>query len=98
MFLCDDNFTVARKRVCPEHKGERLLPSEESVEKFQIDLRLTKKGCEKIVTKYTGQNAFCPRCSTQLHLSCSHCQNEVHAGDVYCPYCGKVLETSSVAR
>jgi predicted RecB family nuclease len=59
----DRVVTVARKRVCPKHKGERLLPSEESVEKFQIDLRFTKKGFKKIITKYTGQNAFCPQCN-----------------------------------
>jgi predicted RecB family nuclease len=59
----DRVVTVARKRVCPRHKGERLLPSEESVEKFQIDLRFTKKGCKEIVTKYMGSKAFCPKCN-----------------------------------
>src|SRR5262249_35572678 len=31
-------------------------------EAFQIDLRLTKKGCKKIILKYTGEKMLCPKC------------------------------------
>ena len=46
--------------------GERLQPTGEFAEAFQIDLRLTRKGCKKVITKYTGDRSFCPKCRRSL--------------------------------
>jgi predicted RecB family nuclease len=58
----DRTITVPRKRVCPTHRTERLESTGEVSEAFQIDLRLTKKGCKKVILKYTGVKMVCPRC------------------------------------
>ena len=57
----DRVVTVARKRVCWKHPV-RLEPLDEVAEAFQIDLRLTRNGCKKTVTKYVGPRGRCPRC------------------------------------
>ena len=53
---------VAPKRICPKHKGESLEKSEEIAEKFIINLRFTKIGCRKTVTKYVGAQGYCQKC------------------------------------
>jgi predicted RecB family nuclease len=58
----DRTVNVPRKRVCPRHRTERLQPTGEVSEAYQIDLRLTKKGCKKVITKYTGGRTVCPKC------------------------------------
>src|SRR5262249_16083892 len=58
--------TVARKRVCSSDR-EQLQPSDQFAESYEIGLRLTKKGCRKVVTKYRGIKAYCPTCE-RLHL------------------------------
>jgi predicted RecB family nuclease len=58
----DRTVRVPRKRVCPGHRIERLQPTGEVSEAYQIDLQLTKKGCKKITTKYTGDRTVCPKC------------------------------------
>jgi hypothetical protein len=62
----DRIVTVARKRICPCDR-ERLQPSDQFAESYEIGLRLTKKGCKKVVTKYRGMKAYCPICE-RLHL------------------------------
>jgi hypothetical protein len=58
----DRTVRVPRKRVCPRHRTERLQPTGEVSEAYQIDLRLTKKGCKKVTTKFTGGRTVCPKC------------------------------------
>ena len=53
---------VAPKRICPKHKGESLEKSEEIAKKFIINLRFTKIGCRKTVTKYVGAQGYCQKC------------------------------------
>jgi len=62
----DRTITVPRKRTCPRHSGEPLQPTGEVAEAFQIDLRFTKKGYKKVITKYTGAKMFCPKCCRSL--------------------------------
>jgi hypothetical protein len=58
--------TVPRRRVCPRHRDTRLQPAGEVAEAFQIDLRFTKNGFKKVVTRYTGSKMFCPKCRRSL--------------------------------
>jgi transposase len=58
----DRTVCVPRKRVCPRHRTERLQPTGEVCEAYQVDLRLTKKGCKKVTTRYTGGRTVCPKC------------------------------------
>jgi predicted RecB family nuclease len=53
---------VPIRRRCPKHKGEPLQISQETVSKTVIDLRFTKTGCRKTVTKYMGRKGYCRRC------------------------------------
>jgi len=54
---------VPRRRKCPEHPNFLLQPTVEMAEHFLIDLAFTKKGCRKIIVKYTGKKAYCPLCN-----------------------------------
>jgi predicted RecB family nuclease len=63
----DRTITVPRKRVCPKHRTERLEATGEVSEAFQIDLRLTKRGCKKVISKYTGIKTVCPRCHRRFN-------------------------------
>ena len=36
---------------------------------------------------------FCPKCKFNLHPACPQCHHAVQVGDVYCPYCARVLAT-----
>jgi predicted RecB family nuclease len=58
----DRVVAVAKKRICPEHKGRRLRPIGDPVERYQIDLRFSKKGCKRVVTRYTGTMVYCTKC------------------------------------
>jgi transposase len=62
----DRVVAVAKKRVCPEHRGKRLHPIGDPVERYQIDLRFSRKGCKKVVTRYTGTMVYCTRCSRRF--------------------------------
>ena len=55
----DRIINVARKRICPSDR-ERLQPSDQFAESYQIDLRLTKKGCKKIDDKIQGNEGILP--------------------------------------
>ena len=62
----DRTVTVPRRRICPRHRDTKLQPTSEVAETFQIDLRSTKKGFKKVITKYTGSKMFCPKCRRSL--------------------------------
>jgi len=47
---------------CPIHTDELLEISAAVAEKFIIDLRFTKTGCRKTVTKYVGAKGYCQEC------------------------------------
>lgn len=53
---------VMPKRTCPKHKGESLEKTGKIAEKFIINLRFTKTGCRKTVTKYVGVQGYCRKC------------------------------------
>lgn len=53
---------VRRPLKCPKHKGQALVPSDKVAERTIIDLKFTKNGCRKTVTKYLGTMGHCPRC------------------------------------
>ncbi len=55
-------IAVAPHRTCPKHIGEPLEISEKVAEKFIINLRFTKTGCRKTVTKYVGAQGYCQKC------------------------------------
>ena len=59
----DTVIQVAPKRTCPKHKGNFLKKSEKVREKFIVNLRFTKTGCRKTVTKYIGALGYCSKCS-----------------------------------
>ena len=62
----DRTVTLRRRRVCPRHRDTRLQPTSEVAEAFQIDLRSTKNGFKKVVTKFTG--ARCPARSVAVRF------------------------------
>ena len=58
---------VRRPLTCPRSKcptGQMLEASDEVSEHIVIDLVFSQSGCRKIITKYTGNMGFCPRCKT----------------------------------
>lgn len=57
---------VPRRRTCPAHRDAKLQPTGEVAEAFQIDLRCTKRGFKKVITKYTGSRMSCPKCRRSL--------------------------------
>lgn len=61
----DKVIPVTPQRTCPKHKGGSLDPSDEVAEKYIINLRFTKTGCRKTVTKYVGALGYCQKCCKQ---------------------------------
>jgi predicted RecB family nuclease len=55
-------INVASKTFCPKHADELLEKSDKIMEKFIINLKFTKVGCKKIVTKYIGTQGYCRKC------------------------------------
>lgn len=56
---------VVRRRIkCPkqQHKAQVLEPTGKKAEHTIIDLAFSNTGCRKIITKYVGNKAHCPRC------------------------------------
>lgn len=55
---------VRRRRKCPSrhHRGQLLSPTGEDKEHTVIDLKFSKSGCKKFITKYVGEKTHCPRC------------------------------------
>jgi hypothetical protein len=53
---------VAPPSSCPKHQGESLEISEKVSDKFIINLRFTKSGCGKTVTKYVSAQGYCQKC------------------------------------
>lgn len=53
---------VEPQRTCPKHQEDVLLPSPEVAAHFITDLRFTRRGCRKTITKYVGPKTYCPKC------------------------------------
>ena len=55
---------VRRRMKCPAryHRGQLLEPTGEDKEHTVIDLKFSKNGCRKFITKYVGEKARCTRC------------------------------------
>lgn len=58
----DTIIRVMPKRTCPKHKGVSLEKTSKLAEKFIVNLRFTKSGCRKTVTKYVGTEGYCQKC------------------------------------
>lgn len=48
--------------TCPKHKDTLLDKFDKIADKFIINLRFTKAGIKKIVTKYVGVRGYCKKC------------------------------------
>jgi predicted RecB family nuclease len=57
---------VRRKLRCPRHKSEWLKVTDDWADQTVVDLRFTKSGCRKTVTRYVGQYSFCPSCQRRF--------------------------------
>ena len=55
-------ISVPRKRVCPQHPGQVLLPQQQAVEHRLIDLVFTEGGCRKTLVRFVGRRAVCTKC------------------------------------
>src|SRR5512135_1408202 len=53
---------VPPKRKCPKGHGALILEDDWLVAKILTDLAFTRNGCRKLVTRYEGKIAFCPKC------------------------------------
>jgi transposase-like protein len=58
----DTVIRVLPKRTCPKHSDELLETTVNLAEKFIVNLRFTKTGCRKTVTKYVGTKGYCRKC------------------------------------
>lgn len=48
--------------TCPKHEDTLLDKFDKIADKFIINLRFTKAGIKKIVTKYVGVRGYCKKC------------------------------------
>jgi transposase len=53
---------VPPKRSCPKGHGALILEGHGLASKLLTDLAFTRNGCRKLVTRYEGKIAFCPKC------------------------------------
>ena len=53
---------VELQKTCPKHQEDVLLPSAEVAAHYVTDLRFTRRGCRKTITKYVGPKTYCPKC------------------------------------
>ena len=53
---------AARRRKCPQHRGEVLEIQNQTAERVVIDIVLTKNGLRKSITKYYGTKSYCSKC------------------------------------
>jgi hypothetical protein len=53
---------VEPQTTCPKHQGAVLRPLSELAAHFITDLRFSRSGCRKVITKYAGPQSYCPRC------------------------------------
>jgi hypothetical protein len=53
---------VPRKRKCPRHPAQDLMPSERTANHTLLDLEFNKNGCRKVVVRYCGKRSYCPLC------------------------------------
>lgn len=53
---------VPRKRICPKHPTQELMPSRQIAEQAFLDVAFTRNGCRRVVVRYTGKKAYCPLC------------------------------------
>lgn len=51
--------------------------------------------CPRCSTELDAGFSFCPKCRFCLQPICAHCQRSVAGGDVYCPFCGGAVGTTS---
>jgi len=54
---------VRRGRICPNHPGEKLKPSQVEASQTIYDLKFTPRGVKKQITQYIGKKGFCVKCN-----------------------------------
>jgi predicted RecB family nuclease len=70
---------VPRKRICPKHPTQELMPSREIAEHAFLDIAFTRNGCRKVVVRYVGKRAYCPLCDETYPPSVvKRLQNQVY--------------------
>jgi predicted RecB family nuclease len=70
---------VPRKRICPKHPTQELMPSRQIAEHAFLDLAFTKNSCRKVVVRYVGKKAYCPLCDkTHWPPAAKRIQNQVY--------------------
>ena len=74
---------VPRKRICPKHPTQELMPSREIAEHALLDIAFTRNGCRKVVVRYVGKKAYCPLCDETYPPSVvKRLQNQVYGQDI----------------
>ena len=53
---------VRRKRICPKHPTQELMPLRQIAEHAFLDVAFTRNGCRKVVVRCVGKKAYCPLC------------------------------------
>jgi predicted RecB family nuclease len=70
---------VPRKRICPKHPTQELMPSKQIVEHALLDIAFTRNGYRKVVVRYVGMKAYCPLCDeTHPPPAVKRLQNQVY--------------------
>ncbi|MDO9257569.1 MAG: IS66 family transposase, partial [Bacteroidales bacterium] len=54
---------VRRGRTCPNHSGQKLIPTQDEASQTILDLKFTSRGVKKQVTQYIGKKGFCAECN-----------------------------------
>jgi len=58
---------VEPRQRCPKHEVNLLPNPKRPVERTVIDLKFTKSGCTKAITKYVGIKSRCPKCGEHFN-------------------------------
>jgi hypothetical protein len=54
---------VPRRRICPNHPGQKLSVSSKTSQHSLLDLKFSKTGCRKSIVRYTGVMGYCSLCN-----------------------------------
>src|SRR5208282_2809232 len=74
---------VPRKRICPKHPTQELMPSREVAEHAFLDIVFSRNGCRKVVVRHVGNKAYCPLCDeTYPPAVVKRLQNQVYGPGV----------------
>jgi len=57
----------------------------------------SKLACPVCATLVLPDDRFCPKCGSQLTVTCGHCGRLARAGDLFCAQCGQALPAAAAA-